>query len=203
MSGSYPLTERPMNANLSGFAPTRVSTAHSLQRQARSRGSHRWFLQLKYGPMIRATADNIAGFLDEQDGQLEKFMIIVPGKESPRGAVSGANVKVNGAHAVGLRSISIKGLPVSTNNVFMRRDIITFASHLKVYGITRDTNSSAGGIATIYLSSPLMTALADNEVVTWQNVAMQVAKVTDTVDRDTKGGLVCPGFDVNLIEDPL
>lgn len=199
--GSFPMTEKPGSVLLRSFTPTLVSTTHSQVRQARSRGSHRFYLTYRYGAMTRARWSEIVSFLDEQDGQFGKFMSVIPGKTSPLGAVSGSPV-VNGIHAAGSRSISVKSLPLSTTNVFFNDDLITFASHLKVYAVTRATNSNGSGVATLYLNCPLMSALADNEAITYQNVNMQLARVDDTIDRDYKGGLVMPAFDVNMIEDP-
>ena len=201
MSGTYPLTHRPARVALRTWSPTLVSMAHSQKRQARKRGSHRWYLKLSYGPMTKDEWNPIVGFIDEQSGQYEKFSIVIPGKENPRGLVSGAT-QVNGAHAAGAQQVALKNLPVSINGVFKTGDLVTFASHLKVYEITRDANSDVSGLATVYLNCPLFSALINLEAVAWQNVAMKVATIADTFEREWKGGLVCPGFDVELIEDP-
>lgn len=202
MAGTFPSTIRPASIILRSVSPSLVSTAHSLQRQVRSRGAHRWMLTYRFDPMKRTEWAEIVGFLDEQDGQVEKFYAPIFGKESPLGGVSGSP-KVNGAHSAGARSISIKDLPLSTTGVFKGDDLVTFASHLKLYTCTRTVNSNGSGVATIYLNCPLQAALANNEAVTWQNVAMQASKVDDNVEREWKGGLVCPGFEVVMIEDPL
>lgn len=201
MSGTYPLTHRPGRVALRTWSPTLASMSHSQKRQARKRGSHRWYLKLVYGPMSKDEWNPIVGFIDEQAGQYEKFSVVIPGKETPRGLVSGAT-QVNGAHAAGLQQVALKNLPLSINGVFKTGDLVTFASHLKVYEITRDANSDGAGLATVYLNCPLFTALINNEALTWQNVSMKVAAIADTFEREWKAGLVCPGFDVEMLEDP-
>ena len=201
MSGTYPLTMRPRPVVMRTFSPTFVSTPHSLKAQRRSRGAHRWYLKYGYGAMVRAEYSPIAAFVDEQRGQFEKFTVVVAGKEAPLGLVSGAT-QVNGAQAAGVLSVNLKNLPLSITGVFKAGDLITFAGHLKVYEITRDANSNGAGLATVFINTPLFTGIADVEAVAWSAVSMNVALVSDTFDREWKGGLVCPGFDVEMIEDP-
>jgi hypothetical protein len=192
---------RPRQVTLRGFSPTLVST-HSLKQIRRSRGAQRWSLTYSYGPMVRAEYSPIVGFIDEQRGQFEKFSTVIAGKELPLGLVSGAT-QADGAQAAGALSVNLKNLPLSVNGVFKAFDLITFAGHLKVYEITRDANSDGAGKAAVFINTPLMTALANLEAVTWQNVAMKVALVSDSFERSWKGGLACPGFDVEMIEDPF
>jgi hypothetical protein len=201
VSGAYPLAFRPAKVEMTGVSPTFVSTPHSLKAQRRSRGAHRWRLKYIYGPMVRAEYSPIVGFLDEQLGQFEKFTTVIAGKENPLGGVSGAT-QVDGAQAAGVLSVNLKNLPATINGVFKAFDLITFAGHLKVYEVTRDANSDGAGKATVFIMTPLFTAVANTEAVTWQNVAMKVARASDTFDRSWKGGLVCPGFEVEMNEDP-
>ncbi len=199
--GTYPLTMRPARVAPSSVSPSFVSTPHSLKQIRRSRGAHRWKLKLTYGPMVKDEWNPIVAFLDEQQGQFGKFTIVWPGKEVPRGIVSGA-IQVDLAQAAGASSINLKGFGATLTGVFKAGDIIKFAGHLKVYQVTRDANSNAAGKASVFINCPLLTALADLEAITYASVPMNVACVADTIDREYKGGLVNPGFQVELIEDP-
>ena len=203
--GAYPLTVgtyiRPFTVDFEGYSPARVSTAQSLKRIVRTRGAHRWSLVIHYGPMYRAEWEEIVGFLDEQNGPVGKFTIVVPGKEAPRGAWAAAP-QVNGAQAAGVETANLKNFAAGAANVVRRGDIFTFASHLKVYSATRDASADGGGLATVYLSSPLMTAIVDASAVAKASVTMQCSLMNERVPRTWKGGLVCPGFDVPMIEDP-
>lgn len=200
--GTYPLAMRPARVTPSSFSPTLVSTPHSLRQIRRSRGAHRWRLKLTYGPMTRAEWSPIVGFIDEQQGQFGKFTLVWPGMEAPRGVVSGA-IQVDGAQAAGALSVNLKGFGVGLAGVFKAGDIIKFAGHLKVYEITRDANSDGAGKAAVFINCPLLAALANNDAVTYANVPLNVALISDTFDREYKGGLVCSGFEVQLIEDPF
>lgn len=199
--GAYPLAFRPAKVMATSFAPSEVSTPHSLKQIRRSQGAHRWKMRLTYGPMVKTEWNPIVAFLDEQQGQFGKFTIVWPGKEAPRGIVSGA-IQVNGAQAAGAQSINLKGFGATLTGVFKAGDVVKFASHLKVYEVTRDANSDAAGLAAVFINCPLLTGVADLEAVTYANVPMNVACIADTIDREYKGGLVCDGFQVDLIEDP-
>src|SRR6266545_5741655 len=109
MAGAYPLAFRPSKVLLRTLSPTFVSISHSLKRVARARGAQRWGLKLTYGPMVKDEWNPIVAFLDEQAGQFEKFTIVVPGKENPRGGVNGI-AKVNGAQAAGTQLVNLKNL---------------------------------------------------------------------------------------------
>lgn len=200
--GAYPLTMRPAKVLMESVSPTFVSTSHSLKQIRRSRGAQRWHLKLTYGPMVRDEWNPLVAFIDEQQGQFGKFSIVVPGLEAPRGGVIGATL-VDGSQVAGALSVNLKSLPVGVNGVFKAGDIIKFASHLKVYEITRDANSNGAGKAAVFINCPLLTGPADGEAVTYANVPMNVALLADTFDREFRGGKVCDGFEVEMIEDPF
>ena len=201
MSGTYPLTYRPKAVAMRTLSPTFVSTAHSLKRQSRTRGAHRWYFKYSYGPMVRSEWQPIVAFVDKQKGQYDKFTVQIAGLENPRGLVTGAT-QVDGAQAAGATTLNLKNLPLSVNGVFKAGDIFTLASHKKVYEIVDDANSDGAGKAAVNLNCPLFTGPANGEAFTWQNVAATVALIADDFERQWKGGLTCSGFDIEMIEDP-
>ncbi len=202
MIGAYPLAFRPEEVKLRGWSPTLVSVPHSLKSNRRSRGSHRWAPTLVYGACLRDEYAPIVGFVDELRGQFETCTIVLPGwAEAPRGVVAGAPL-VNGAHAKGAQQVNVDGLALGTNNVWRAGDLVKFANHAKLYEVTRDANSNGAGQAALTLNCPLQAALADNEGITYANVPMTVRLVADTFDRAIRGGLLCRGFEVALIEEP-
>jgi hypothetical protein len=203
--GTYPIAVgtflRPAKVLIESVSPSFVSTPHSLKQIRRSRGAHRWHLKITYGPCTKDEWNAVVAFLDEQQGQYGKFSIVVPGKEAPRGGVSGAT-QVNGAQAAGALSVNLKNLPLTINGVFKAGDLVKFAGHLKVYEITRDANSNGAGQAAVFINCPVLSAIADAEAVTYANVPMNVALIADTLDREYGGGGVNQGFQIELIEDP-
>jgi hypothetical protein len=88
---------------------------------------------------------------------------------------------VVGVHAVGDDTISIDGFTASTTGIMKAGDVIKFASHSKVYMVTADGDSVAGGAVTLSIVPPLIDALADNEVVTVSNVQFTMSADDDVI----------------------
>lgn len=202
MSGTFPSAMRPSAFRLGGNAPTMVSVTHSLTRQTRSRGAHRFMPWMRFGLMKLDEWSPIVAFLELQRGQFDKFELPVFGRETPRGSASGA-VSVNAAHSKGAMSVALKGLALSVTGIFKARDLLRFAGHKKLYAITADANSDGSGHATVALNCPLLSDLSNNEAVSFTNLTVAVALVSDTIPDEWGGGIICPGFEIQMVEDPL
>ena len=63
-------------------------------------------------------------------------------------------------------------------NAFKAGDFIKFASHDKVYMIVADVQASSNA-STVTIEPPLTTALADDSIVTYDNVAFTVHLTND------------------------
>ena len=77
---------------------------------------------------------------------------------------------------------------------FKAGDFIKFASHNKVYMVVSDVTSSSNA-ATVTIEPPLTTALADNSVITYDNVPFTVHLTNDVqefgaVGADKDGNLL-------------
>ena len=69
---------------------------------------------------------------------------------------------------------------------FKAGDFLKFASHDKVYMVVADVTSSSNA-ATVTIEPPLITALADNSIVTYDNVPFTVHLTNDVQDFGTVG----------------
>ena len=77
---------------------------------------------------------------------------------------------------------------------FKAGDLIKFASHTKIYMIVEDVTSSSNA-STVTIEPPLINALADDEVVTYNNVPFTVHLTNDiqefgAVGADKDGNLL-------------
>ena len=82
-------------------------------------------------------------------------------------------------------------------------DFIKFAGHTKVYMIVSEFTPSSGA-ATVTIEPPLISALADDEVVTYNNVPFQVHMTNDVqefgaVGADKDGNLLYE-FEIDVEE---
>ena len=69
---------------------------------------------------------------------------------------------------------------------FKAGDFIKFASHTKVYMVVSDVTSSSGG-ATVTIEPPLLIALTDDSVVTYDNVPFTVYLTSDIQEFGVNG----------------
>ena len=204
MRGSF---ERSCSISLSSATRTDkvhiiISVANNLRRQVRSRGGQRWLFKCIFPPLARSDFVTIFAFSVAQRGQFETFTWVPTTIGTTRGASSESPV-VNGALAAGVSSAAIDGLTASTSNILRSGDFFKFSGHTKVYMIVAEFTPSSGA-ATVTIEPPLLSALADDEVVTYNNVPFQVHMTNDVqefgaVGADKDGNLLYE-FEIDVEE---
>ena len=132
-------------------------------------------------------------FIMKQRSGKENFTIIPPEIEDSRGSETGT-VLVNGVHAIGDTTIAMDAFAGDGAGRFKAGDILKFASHNKVYMVISDVTSSSNA-ATVTIEPPLITALADDSVVTYNDVPFTVHLTNDiqefgVVGADKDGNLL-------------
>lgn len=198
MSGALPLSTRlPAAVTLRSMQPTRTSLAHSLKRQARTRGPQRWGLSMRWAALRRAEFAVFQAFLLSQRGQADTFTTLLPGHTAPQGTWAGAPL-VNGAAQTG-RAIIMDGFTVSQTGVAKAGDLLKFSGHSKVYMVTADANSNASGQATLAIEPALIASPADNEAIVTSNVPFTVALASDNLDTNITPGVLYT-LDIDLVE---
>lgn len=185
---SYPTTPTPSTIKITGISPTLTSVTHSMKRQARSRGGQRWLIEASYPPLTRAQFAPLWAFANAQQGQYNTFTYIPPVYGDSSGSATGT-LQSNGAASAGDSSITCDGL----TGTLKAGDFVKFAGHDKVYTLTAD------GSTTLSIEPPLMSAVADNEVVTYQDVPFTMAFADDTQEL-AMGSDQLVGFSIKLVE---
>lgn len=197
MSGALPLPILPSQVTLRSVQPTRISMAHSLKRQARTRGAQRWAIRFAWSVINRAAFAPIYAFLLAQRGQADTFTLTVPGHTTPQGTWLGAPV-VNGAGQTG-QTIAMRGLTASQAAAAKAGDLLKFAGHSKVYMVTADAASDGSGLASVSIVPQLIATIADGEALTTSNVPFTVAMASDNLDSNLTPG-VNYSLDVDFLE---
>jgi hypothetical protein len=194
--GTLPLPILPSAVTLRSTQPTRTSLAHSLKRQARTRGAQRWAMRFSWTIINRAAFAPIYAFLFAQRGQADTFTLTVPGHTAPQGTWLGTPV-VNGAGQTGC-TVSLRGLTASQAAAAKAGDILKFG-HSKVYMVTADAASDGTGLATVAFQPQLIAAIGDGEALTTTSVPFTVAMASDNLDSPISPGIVY-GLDVDFVE---
>ena len=187
MSGAFPISSSAFSTmGIKSIQNTIISKSDSGKKLARQIDGQRFAFTAK---IITGKRSDIYGelmaFIMKQRSRKENFTIIPPEIEDARGSETGT-VLVNGVHAVGDTTIAMDAFASDGAGRFKAGDFLKFASHDKVYMVVSDVTSSSNA-ATVTIEPPLTTALADDSVVTYDNVPFTVHLTNDVQDFGTVG----------------
>jgi hypothetical protein len=195
MSGAFPISSSAFSTmGIKSIQNTIISKSDSGKKLARQIDGQRFAFtaQIIIGKRSDVYGELMA-FIMKQRSRKENFTIIPPEIEDARGNETGT-VLVNGVHAVGDTTIAMDAFASDGAGRFKAGDFIKFASHDKVYMVVSDVTSSSNA-ATVTIEPPLITALADDSVVTYDNVPFTVHLTNDVqefgaVGADKDGNLL-------------
>ena len=184
MSGAFPISTANFETmGIKSLQDTIISKSLSGKKLSRQIDNQRFGFTAS---IIVGKRSDIYGelmaFIIKQRSQKENFTIIPPEVEDARGNVSGT-VLVNGTHAIGDTTIDIDAM----TGTLKAGDFVKFASHNKVYMVVADATADGSNEATITIEPPLITALADNSAVTYDNVPFTVHLINDIQEFGTVG----------------
>ena len=195
MSGAFPISSAKFESlGIKSIQNTIISKSQSGKKLARQIDNQRFGFTAR---IITAKRSDVYGelmaFIVKQRSGKENFTIIPPEIEDARGSETGS-VLVNGVHAVGDTTIAMDAFAGDGDGRFKAGDFLKFASHDKIYMVVSDVTSSSNA-ATVTIEPPLITALADNSAVTYDNVPFTVHLTSDiqefgVVGSDKDGNLL-------------
>ncbi|HAI40389.1 MAG TPA: hypothetical protein DCM40_20940, partial [Maribacter sp.] len=162
---------------------TQITTSHSLQRMATSRGGQRWLIKFTYPPMSREEFNPIWSFLIKQRGRFNAFTLALPNHEtlSPLPLATGSNVlKINKDVGAGENILDIKNFTANTTGVIKAGDYFRIASSNKTYIAVEDYNSNANKRALVTTYPSLVQPISENDIVTFEPV-FRVSLVNDNM----------------------
>ena len=195
MSGAFPISNSKFETmGIKSIQNTIISKSQSGKKLARQIDNQRFGFTAR---IITAKRSDVYGdlmaFIVKQRSGKENFTIIPPEIEDARGNETGT-VLVNGVHAIGDTTIAMDAFAGDGAGRFKAGDFLKFASHDKIYMVVSDVTSSSNA-ATVTIEPPLITALADDSLVTYDNVTFTVHLTSDiqefgVADADKDGNLL-------------
>ena len=195
MSGAFPISNSKFSTmGIRSIQNTIISKSDSGKKLARQIDGQRFAFTARINKGKRSDIyGELMAFIIKQRSRKENFTIIPPEIEDARGNETGT-VLVNGVHAVGDTTIAMDAFAGDSAGRFKAGDFLKFASHDKVYMVVSDVTSSSNA-ATVTIEPPLTTALADDSVVTYDNVPFTVHLTNDVqefgaVGADKDGNLL-------------
>tara|TARA_R100000700_G_C3155117_1_gene132588 strand:- start:47 stop:667 length:621 start_codon:yes stop_codon:yes gene_type:complete len=195
MAGAFPISNSAFQTmGIKSNQNTIISKSINGKKLARQVDNQRFGFTAN---IITAKRSDVYGelmaFIMKQRSSKENFTIIPPEVKSTRGSETNV-ISVNGSHSLGDTTIAMDGFAGDGAGRFKAGDLIKFASHTKVYMIVEDVTSSSNA-ATVTIEPPLINTLADDEVVTYNNVPFTVHLTNDiqefgAVGADNTGNLL-------------
>jgi len=184
MSGALPTSPEFNALSFKDEVNTLISISDSGRRFARQIDNQRWKFTCRYVNLTRAEFAPIFAFITKQRGSKETFTISPPNLKNALGSET-TTISVNGAHTAGDNTIAIDGFNADAAGSLKAGDWISFSGHTKIYMVVADVTPSSNA-ATISVEPPIIEALGNNEVVTYDSVAFTVY-LTSTVQSYSMG----------------
>ena len=187
MSGAFPISNAKFGTfGIKSIQNTIISKTVSGKKLARQIDNQRFAFTVQ---IVTAKRSDVYGelmaFIMKQRSGKENFTIIPPEIEDARGNETNT-VLVNGSHAVGDTTIAMDGHHNDNPHAFKAGDFIKFASHSKVYMIVADVQASSNA-STVTIEPPLIATVADDSVVTYDNVPFTVYLTNDIQEFGVSG----------------
>ena len=187
MSGAFPISSAKFGTfGIKSIQNTIISKTVSGKKLARQIDGQRFAFTVQ---IVTAKRSDVYGelmaFIMKQRSGKENFTIIPPEIEDARGNETNT-VLVNGSHAVGDTTIAMDGHHNDNPHAFKAGDFIKFASHSKVYMIVADVQASSNA-STVTIEPPLIATVADDSVVTYDNVPFTVYLTNDIQEFGVSG----------------
>ena len=204
MSGAFPISSSSFETmGIRSIQNTIISKSLSGKKLSRQIDNQRFAFTAR---IIVGTRSDIYGelmaFIIKQRSAKENFTIIPPEVEDARGVETGT-LAVNGSHTSGDTTIAIDGFAADTANRLRTGDFIKFNGHTKIYMVVADVTSSSNA-ATVTIEPPLVSALANDETVSYDNIPFTVHLTNDiqefgVVGADRSGNLLYK-FEIDVEE---
>jgi hypothetical protein len=198
MSGTFPTSPAPRNANIRSQQTTIVSVTASGRKQARQIDGQKFAITLQFPTMTRAEFAPIQAFIMKQRSRLENFTIVPPTVKNALGVASGT-ISVDGALTAGTTTATIDGMAVSTNGILKAGDYFRFTGQDKVYMAVEDLDSDGYGEGTLTFEPPLRANVNDDVAIKYDNVDFTVSLTNDIQEFDV-GVQEYFNYEIDLIE---
>tara|TARA_S200002703_G_scaffold8511_3_gene8569 strand:+ start:11203 stop:11823 length:621 start_codon:yes stop_codon:yes gene_type:complete len=187
MAGAFPISNSKFDTlGIKSIQNTIISKSVSGKKLARQIDNQRWAftVSIKTGTRSDVYGELMAFIVKQRSGK-ENFTIVPPEVKDARGNETNV-VLVNGNHAVGDTTIAMDGHHNDNPHAFKSGDFIKFSNHSKVYMIVADVQASSNA-STVTIEPPLISTIADDSVVTYDNVPFTVYLTNDIQDFGATG----------------
>jgi hypothetical protein len=156
----FPASPSYQSVNFKINTPTQTTESFTGKVRRTGLGVSFYSWEIKYGNLTPQQYGTVAGFVARTLGQQYSFEIILPKISYTKAANQTTFVPtLSAAASVGATSVSLTGCGAG-KNVLAAGDFFKFTGQPKVYMAVDNCVSNGSGVATLYFSCPLQTAIA-------------------------------------------
>lgn len=166
LATQYPASPSFESINFKTNTPTQLTNTMSGKIRRIGVGTSFYSWEVKYPNLSRLDAGTVKGFLAQALGPQFSFEIVLPKLSYSALASQTASVpRTSAAAAIGSTSVALANCGVS-QNVLAAGDYFKFNNHTKVYQCVSSCVSNGSGVATLYFSGPLTSAVPSSTNLT-------------------------------------
>lgn len=188
------------NVTVTSNRPVQASRTISGRGIQTETGSQYWKITINYHPMQRSDFDTVSSFLDNRNGKLNPFYVVLPQYNKPKNAafalfVGSTTISVNGSHAAGSSVLNIDApsafsgtpLPGDFFNIVDSADV----NHQKAYKIVavetnnlyqEGTTQPTTAQMRLHIMPELTRFTNDNAVIKFIDPQFRVYQTSDVLE---------------------
>jgi len=190
LATQYPSSPSFESINFSTNTPTQITNTMSGKLRRVGLGVSFYSWEVKYAQLTRLEAGTVKGYLAQTLGPQFSFEIVLPRLSYSALTSQTASVPRNSsAAAIGSTSVALTNCG-NTQTVLAAGDYFKFNNHTKIYQCVSPCTSNSSGVATLFFSGPLVTAVPLNTNLTITAVPFTVVIANEVQEYEAGyGGL--------------
>jgi len=190
LATQYPSSPSFESINFSTNTPTQITNTMSGKLRRVGLGVSFYSWEVKYAQLTRLEAGTVKGYLAQTLGPQFSFEIVLPRLSYSALASQTVSVPRNSvAAAIGSTSVALTNCG-NTQTVLAAGDYFKFNNHTKIYQCVSPCTSNSSGVATLFFSGPLVTAVPLNTNLTITAVPFTVVIANEVQEYEAGyGGL--------------
>jgi hypothetical protein len=155
----YPASPEFVSINFKANTPTQTTNTMTGKLRRIGLGVTFYSWEVKYSNLSRLNAGTVKGFLAQAQGPLFSFEIVLPKLSySALASQTSSTPRLSTAASIGAISVALTNCG-NTQTVLAAGDYFKFNNHTKVYQCVSPCTSNSSGVATLYFSGPLVSAV--------------------------------------------
>jgi hypothetical protein len=187
----------PTSVSMNTVNPTRITTTVNGVEQREASSGQYFALSVEFANLSQTEQRQIKGFFSQVKGPTTAFDYQLPDYIGDSSGGFTGSITMALTYAAGQSTLLITAGAQNPN--LKQGDVITFASHDKVYTVTENTTFDSGSNYILKIDPPLRESVTSGSTVTNQNVTMLVRFASENNEFDVDQTLYA-NFSVELVE---